>query len=337
MASSNVKQLHWTQRIALVRHNLHTARRSGDFGFFKSLQASALLEGTNHFAMLTAIMEDDADTLLAAMDNLNGGLAFVFQDAFDSVYDNLKNSMREDDKQSNRSKLFADITTQKNTADMAIDKLSASALVLISQQANHIQDQVANVYITGMTLVADCVQIVLKQLETVEANMEDFIRLEESRNMVKASVVAANAGLKGIFNLMDTTDPRGDSVPRSQSITSASSSMFRRLSNAFGSPSQTQQASHKRRSSVAAAGALNGSPEPVYRMPNYVRDSISASCPTTMPVMANFSAFNANSFQSHKLDTIPPTPAYEEADPFDNSFAPMTGGFEAISISQSVS
>jgi hypothetical protein len=69
MAASQNKQLHWTQRIALVRHNLHTASRSGDFGFFKSLQAAALIEGTNHFATLTSILEDDADTLLAAMDN----------------------------------------------------------------------------------------------------------------------------------------------------------------------------------------------------------------------------------------------------------------------------
>ncbi|SMY20899.1 unnamed protein product [Zymoseptoria tritici ST99CH_1A5] len=337
MASPNVKQLHWTQRIALVRHNLHTASRSGDFGFFKSLQASALIEGTNHFAVLTEIMNDDADTLLAAMDNLNGGLAFIFQDAFDKVYDNLKNSIRDEDRQANRSKLFVDITMQKNMADMAIDKLSASAIVLISTQPAHVQEQAANVYITGMTLIADCVQVVIKQLDNIEANIDDFIRLEESRNVVKASVVAANAGLKGIFYLMDTTNPQSDSAPRSQSIASTGSSMFRRLSNAFGAPAQ-QQIPKLNFSNVQAPATKSTppSPSPVYRTPNYVRNSISAGCPTTMPAMANFNAFHANSFESHKLGAIPPTPAYEEADPFDVSVSPTMGAFQAVPYNSQV-
>jgi hypothetical protein len=260
------------------------------------------------------------------MDNLNGGLAFIFQDAFDCVYDNLKASIRDDDKPAKRSKLFVDIVQQKNMADLAIDKLSSSAIALIDQQAAHVQDHAANVYITGMTLVADCVQVILKQLDAIDANMDDFIRLEESRSIVKASVLAANAGLKGIFYLMDTTDPQGDPAPRLMSIASASSAVFRRLSTAFITPPQ------QRRSSVASAGAsksVPSSPTPVYRTPNYVRNSISASCPTTMPAMANFNAFHANSFESHRLDAIPPTPAYEEPDPFDNSFSQIGGGFQA--------
>lgn len=46
MAIDTERKLHWTQRIALVCHNLHAARRTGDFTFFKTLQAHALIEGT---------------------------------------------------------------------------------------------------------------------------------------------------------------------------------------------------------------------------------------------------------------------------------------------------
>lgn len=324
MATANVKQLHWTQRIALVRHNLHAASRSGEFAFFKTLQAAGLMEGTNHFATLTTLMGDDADTLLAAMDNLNGGLAYIHQDAFENVYKNLKDSMREDD-MSDRSKLYVDIAMQKNMAEMAVDKLSNSAIALINQQPANVQEQAANVYITGLTLVADCVEVVIKQLNSVDAKMNDFIRLEESWNTVKGSAIACNAGLKGVFYLMDTTDPQGDKATPSHSIASAGTAMFRRLSTAFQSPPPPPSKT-VRSASIATAGASSGpvSSSPVYRTPNYMRGSVSNGCPTSMPAAENFQGFNANSFkvngfQSHTLDAIPPTPAYEETDPFDNS------------------
>lgn len=324
MATPIIKQLHWTQRIALVRHNLHAASRSNSFSFFKNLQAAGLIENTNHFATLTALMGDDADTLLSAMDNLNSGLAYIHQDAFENVYIKLKDSMREDH-EADRSKLYVDITMQKNMAEMAVDKLSNSAIALIHQQPAHVQDQAANVYITGFTLVADCVEVVIKQLNSIDAKIDDFIRLEDSWNTVKGSAIAANAGLKGIFYLMDTTDPQGDKVASSNSIASAGSAMFRRLSTAFQSPPPPPPKT-PRSQSIATVGASNGSfsPAPVYRTPDYLRNSVSHGCPTSMPAMNNFQAFNANSFnlngfQSHTLATIPPTPAYEETDPFDNS------------------
>lgn len=324
MAAPITKQLHWTQRIALVRHNLHAASRSSEFGFFKALQAAGLMEGTNHFATLTASMGDDADTLLAAMDNLNGGLAYIHQDAFENVYNNLKDSMREDDK-TDRSKLYVDITMQKNMAEMAVDKLSNSAIALIHQQPAHVQDQAANVYITGFTLVADCVEVVIKQLNSIDAKMDDLSRLEDSWNTVKCSAIASNAGLKGVFYLMDTTDPQGDKVAPTSSIASAGSAMFRRLSTAFQYPPPPLPKT-PRSSSVATAGASSGpvSPSPVYRTPNYLRGSVSNGCPTTMN---NFQAFNSNSFNCNgsrapTLATIPPTPAFEETDPFDTSVPP---------------
>lgn len=325
MSTPNVKQLHWTQRIALVRHNLHASSRSGDFSFFKSLQAAGLIEGTNHFATLTTILGDEADALLCALDNLNGALAFMHQDAFQNVYDNLKNSMRDEDKQADRSKLYVDITMQKNKAEMAIDKFSNSAIALINQTPAHAQDQAANVYITGITLVADCAEVVFKQFETIEQKMDDFIRLEEACNTVKASVLAANAGLKGVFYMLDATDPQGEKNNSNMSISSATTGLFRRVSNAF----QSQSPPSSRSVSIASAacaprGSISG-PIPVYRTPNFVRNSVSAGCPTSMPinmpaVNSNFDSHSFNRFQSHKLSTIPPTPAYEEdMDPFDTT------------------
>lgn len=336
MAATEAKQLHWTQRIALVRHNLHAACRSGDFGFFKSLQAAGMMEGTNHFATLSAFLGDDADTLLAALDNLNGALAFIHQDAFQSVYNSLKDELRDDrDLQTDKSKLFVDVAMQKNKAEMSIDKLSNSAIALINQQLPHVQDEAANVYITGMTLASDCVEVTMKQLDSVHEKMDDFMRLEESLNIVKGSVLAANAGLKGVFYMLDQADPQGEK-PRNLSISSASSAMLRRISNAF----QTQSPSNSsRNSSIASAGGASvgacGTGIPIYRTPNYVRHSISTGCPTAMPpsspsgIHSNFDAHKFNGFQSHTLTTIPPTPAYDdEMDPFENAVSalqPMRG------------
>ena len=317
------KQLHWTQRVALVRHNLHAASRSGDFTFFKVLQAARFMEGNNHVATLSASLGDDADVVLAALDNLNAGLAYVHQDAFKNTYENLKNSMREENKTEDKSKLYVDMTMQKNVADMAIDKTAGSVIALINQQPPNVQDEVASVWITGASIVSDCMEISLKHMEGLEQTMDDFIRMEESWNTVKASVICAITGLKGVFNLMDQDSPQDSSrASRATSIASASAGMFRRLSNAFvttpsttsgsrsGSVASQGQSLHSRQGSAAA---------PVYRTPNYVRNSVSAGCPTSLPSINPFEHAN------HKLSMIPPTPAAhdEQADPFDTSVPPV--------------
>ena len=87
------QKLHWTQRIALVRHNLHASRRSNDFTFFKTLQAQALIDGTDHVASLYSTLGGEADPVLSTLDNLNAGIAYVHQDAFKAVYDGAKSTM----------------------------------------------------------------------------------------------------------------------------------------------------------------------------------------------------------------------------------------------------
>lgn len=329
------KQLHWTQRIALVRHNLHSASRSGDFTFFKTLQAYGLLEGMNHVATLSAALGDEADTVLAAMDNLNAGIAYVHQDAFKNVYESLKTAMREDGEEasSNKSKIFVDTTMQKQMADMAIDKMTNSAVALIQHQPEAVQEQTANVWITGATIVADCMEISLKQMEGLEYIMDDFIRLEDSWNAVKGSVVCAITGLRGVFSLMDTASNNPEKTsPRSQSFASATGGMFRKLSTAFSAASGSQYSPPSSRSAsiVSAPGgspSRQGSIAPVYRTPNYVRNSISTGCPTRMP--------NAQ-FDHHKLSMIPPTPALEDAgNPFDTNFDASIPPVPALTLQQS--
>ncbi|TKA80556.1 hypothetical protein B0A55_02017 [Friedmanniomyces simplex] len=342
--SANKQQLHWTQRVALVRHNLHSAGRTGDFTFFKVLQASGLLEGTNHVATLSDALGDDADTVLAAMDNLNAGLAYVHEDAFKNVYDNLKDSMRDENKEGAKSKLYVDVTMQKSMADMAIDKMASSAIALINQQPMHVQELAANVWITGATIVADVVEVALQQMDSLETKVDDFIRLEDARSIVKASVICAITGLKGVFLLMDPNSPQTPekSSPRSASIASAGSAMFRRLSTAFTPATASAPAS--RSASVAPSSSnfasnsasfnRNGSVSslsgnPVYRTPNYVRNSVSHGCPTSMPA--------ASDFFSHKLAMIPPTPAFEEpTDPFDTSLPPVPAVPEIAAIQPTV-
>lgn len=331
----NAKQcLHWSQRVALVRHSLHAASRSGDFTFFKTLQAMGLMEETNHVATLTNQIGDDADTVLAAMDNLNAGLAYVHQDAFKNVYDNLKDSMRGENKEADTSKLYVDIAMQKNMADMAIDKMASFAIALITQQPAEAQDTATSIWITGITIVADAMAIALQELSFIDDKMQDFIRMEESWNNVKAAVVASITGLKGVFSLMDVSNPPTPcGSQRSASIASASSAVFRRLSNAFAGQSGPGSAgSHSRTASVASANGITGlnsnlanfnrngsvssvKSNPVYRTPNYVRNSVSTGCPISMPA--------GGDWQSHKLSAILPTPAQEELmDPFDMSTAP---------------
>ena len=204
MAIEAQQKLHWTQRIALVRHNLHAARRTSDYTFFKTLQAHALIDGTDHVAILHSILGDNADSVLSTLDNLNAGIAYVHQDAFKAVYDGTKSTMYKPDNSpsSRRSLLRVDICQQCDMADHAIDKTTNSAINLIEAQPVHCQEAVANAWITGATIIADAVCVCLNEMEEIELNMDDFIRLEYSWNSIQNSVDAAVSALRGIFSLM---------------------------------------------------------------------------------------------------------------------------------------
>ncbi|KZM21912.1 uncharacterized protein EKO05_0000389 [Ascochyta rabiei] len=317
MISEGVQKLHWTQRIALVRHNLHAARRTGDFSFFKSLQAHALIEGTDHVALLNQTLGDSADGVLATLDNLNAGIAYVHQDAFKAIYDNAKNNMHvgEGTLASRRSLLRVDICQQRDMADHAIDKTTNSAINLIQAQPAHCQDAVANAWITGATIMADAVCVCLNEMNSLEDHLDDFISLEYSWNSIQNSVDAAISALRGIFSLMTTTSqPAAPHRNRNLSVSSASSqdhgsaasirsrnsstaSAFSMIKRAFSVSAPSGPPPSKSARSSVNSGSLP-LPDPNSRG---FRASISAACPTKMP--------NFGDHPHTVLTTIPPTPA----------------------------
>lgn len=320
MAIDAQQKLHWNQRIALVRHNLHAARRTSDFTFFKTLQAHALIDGTDHVAILHSILGNDADQVLSTLDNLNAGIAYVHQDAFKAVYDGAKSTMYKADNStsSRRSLLRVDICQQRDMADHAIDKTTNSAINLIEAQPVYCQEAVANAWIIGTTIIADAVCVCLNEMEQIEENMDDFIRLEYSWNCIQNSVDAAISALRGIFNLMaHSTTP---TLSRNLSVSSATgsdgaSSRSRNSStaSAFGLIKRAFSHSHMLPPPAAKSTRTGSLPVPDTNAKGF-RLSMSAACPTQMP---NFPK------QQHTLLTpIPHTPSVQDT-PIRGAMSPF--------------
>ncbi|KAF2878004.1 hypothetical protein BDV95DRAFT_624609 [Massariosphaeria phaeospora] len=316
MGVDSTQKLHWTQRVALVRHNLHAARRTSDFTFFKTLQAHALIDGTDHVAVLHSVLGNDADSVLSTLDNLNAGIAYVHQDAFKSIYDGAKSIMHKDNSPSSRRSLLrVDVCQQRDMADHAIDKTANSAIQLIQAQPIHCQDAVANAWITGTTIIADAVSVCLNEMEFVEDNIDDFIRLEYAWSSIQNSVDAAISALRGIFSLMsNANEPSIPTPSRTMSVSSVAGSAAGSENGGFiqrSRQSSTASAlglikrafSHSQLQSpppqrVSHTGSL---PLPEAN-PRGFRLSMSNACPTKMPTYAGHHPHTL-------LTTIPHTPA----------------------------
>ncbi|KAF2823174.1 hypothetical protein CC86DRAFT_385296 [Ophiobolus disseminans] len=223
-------RLHWTQRIALVRHNFHSARRTNDFTFFKSLQAHALIDGTDHVAILHSALGDDADSVLSSLDNLNAGIAYVYQDAFKAVYDGSKSATH---------------TTNQSLADRKS-----------MTQPLHSQDAVANAWITGTTIIADAVSVCLKEMDLLKDNLDDFIRLEYSWNCIQSSVDSAISALRGIFGLMAASNINMNTI-NNTAPTSPLGIFGRHLSVSSASESEHGGAMGTRSRASSTASAFN--------------------------------------------------------------------------------
>lgn len=319
---AEMKCLHWMQRITLTRHNLHAASRTSDFTFFKTLQAQAFLEGTDYVAILTTLLGNDADTVLHALDDLNAGMAYVHQDAFKTVYDNIRASIAEEGS-SRRAKTVVDVSQQKQVAHFGIDKMANAAVALIENQPTHCQDAVANVWLIGATIIADAVQVCLSQIDKLENQMDDFILLEYSWQMVQTATEASVSALRGVFNLMASSESGSSMLNsdrsmnglsesnhhgRSASMSSTTSSLLKRLSTVLSHPHAPPAPPSSVRTSFS------------YSNPHTIRSSISHSFPMNMPAPpAQNHAPPGHTFQ-RKLSTIPPTPFEVSINPFDMSF-----------------
>lgn len=335
MVVDETQRLHWTQRVALVRHNLHAARRTMDFTFFKTLQAHALIDGTDHVAILHSVLGNEADSVLSTLDNLNAGIAYVHQDAFKAVYDSAKSTMYKADNSlsSRRSLLRVDVSQQRDMADLAIDKTANSAIQLIQAQPPQCQDAVTNAWITGTTIIADSICVCLKQMDAIENNLDDFIRLEYSWNGIQNSVDSAVSALRGIFNLMER--------PNNSALPSPSS---RNLSVSSAAGSDGPGSFRSRNSSTASALSMikrafshsNMLPPPAPRStragslpdanPRGLRASVSVACPTKIP--------NYTDHFPTLLAPIPPTPSVHDTPGADAGMSPFNenGGYFAFDM-----
>lgn len=320
--SQETKQLSWIQRVALVRHNLHAACRTTDFTFFKALQASAFLESTDYVAMLKMLMNDDADAMLHGLDDLNAGLAYVHQDAFKNVYDNIRASIAEEDG-SRRAKISVDISQQKQVTEFGIAKMVNAAITLVEQQPLHCQEAVANVWIIGATIVADSIQTCILQMDKLESMLDDFILLEYSWQLVQTAVEASVSALRGVFSLMASSEAGSSPTTaspesRSASVSSTTPSLFKRLSTVLSHGTGPPAAPPSSRTSSINLGFAN---------PLTMRSSVSAACPVAMPAPAppgssaeQHSKRTSAVFQ-RRLSTIPPTPfGVNDVNPFEMSF-----------------
>lgn len=319
--SGGDSKLCWMQRIALIRYNLHSAVYNHDFTFFKTLQAQAFVDGTDCVSALQATLGDEADSVLHTLDDLNAGIGYVHQDGYKALYDSVRSSMTED-KASRLSKLCVDVYQQKKRADFAIDKMANSAIELVQQQPADTQDLVTAVWIIGATIVADAIKVCIDQIDELELYVEDFVRLECSWHTVQTAVEASVSAIRGIFSLMAAPDAISGTSPsqgRSMSIsstTSNTSSVMRRLSNAFF---HSPLPNHSAHCNTNMASLMQIQPirsrNPSISSMSSLRASVSSAFPNQMPASRRSDGV--------KLSPIPPTPfgaLSESINPFDMTF-----------------
>lgn len=322
MNASTESRFHWTQRLALIRHNLHSASRSGNYTFFKTLQAHAFIEGTDYVSKLTNGLGDASDALLSTLDTLNAGIAYVHEDAYRNVYNGLKATLANENinAETRRAIFQVDTQQQKQMTEHAIDKMLNSAVSLIEQQPSGSQDDAVSLLILGTTIIADAIDIIAVQTARMEQDTDDFIRLEDSWSTVQRAVVSAIGALKGIFNLMSIND-RGDcGCKRARSgSNSSSTSWVRRMSSAFTSGSTgVSSSAASRRGSIASFIQSPPSMSSPATLVLPTRTSISNACPTAVPS----SKRPLSSGSLTILSPIPPTPAAAMMiDPFDKLVA----------------
>lgn len=246
-AAVSVRQLQWKQRLAFVRHNLHTASITRDFSFFKCLQAFSLINASDHLSTLTSILGDDdgqADSLILTLDKFNTVIACVHEDAFRNVYDSVRATFSDKPKKEKERQMLyhTEAASQRQMASNSIDKMFNSAVDAIRQHPQASQDSAAHVFITGCTFTAVAMEVALAELENIGQNLNDSSRLDSSWAVVQAAVAQTVSGMKGVFKLMADSDngtveePQQKRHERSGSVDGYAKSMLRRMSTALTAP-----------------------------------------------------------------------------------------------------
>lgn len=365
------KKFHWKQRLALTRHNLHTASLTQDFSFFKTLQALNLVSGTNHLSILTSALaaastgsdedkEDLADSLILTLDKFNTIVACVHEDAFKSVFDSARVCAGHGQTTPMEKKVlyYASMAAERRQAEEAIDKMFNSAVDAISGQPESAQDSAAWVFILGTTFIADAIGICLLHMDKIGDSLDDPFRLESNWSTVQSAVATATSGMKGVFKLMDQSEPdlsrvsprdltpdatEGHAHQRAQSADGYAKTMFRRMSTAFttGPALHASSGSNSASSSTSTLPSRKSSVSSFISAPSRKSSVVSNSNSNSSSASGHrgVGAASMNGFAAHMpsksavghsgltktMSPIPSTPSAEgvtaKANPFDATFA----------------
>lgn len=246
-AGMDPHRLRWNQKLALVRHNLHTASITRDFGFFRCLQATNLVNGVDQFAALSSLLGDDdgsADILILSLDKFNAVMACVHEDAYKHVYDLVNARLAEGFATFDtlKSLYHTEAPCQRQTAGSSIDKMFNAAVDAICQHPEEVRDAAAEVFIVGCTFTAIAMETALNHLDMMQHDLDDSTSLRASWATVQAAVAQSVSGSKGVFKLMgDSSNNSPVEGPRrrhdrSGSVDGYAKSIVRRMSTAFSSP-----------------------------------------------------------------------------------------------------
>lgn len=233
---SSCKQLVWSQRLALVRHNLHISHYTHDFTFFRTLQLQTLLNNTDHASNLANALDSsvdshrlvqsqttgirrssdalDADVVIASLDSVAAVIANVYEDAVRSLCKAVRSAAvtRDAQKEVSTDNETADVARmdacriaarQRTQAEASIDKMLDNAVVLIAKLPPTAQDEAAAIFIQSIAFVADAISVCLVQMERIECAHNDASQLDTAIDTAASVVAQAVSAMKGVFRLMD--------------------------------------------------------------------------------------------------------------------------------------
>ena len=316
------KNLHWTQRIALVQHNLHAASRTGDFNFFSNIQSNHFLHGTDYVAHLNTTIGDEADKLISVLDNHNAGIAWCFEDSFKTIYQGLKAASEsaqnvekgaDDHQKALLTRLHLDITRQRAETDIVIDKLMSSAVAMIKRQPQDVHEDAAMAFMLGTTFIADAVHVCLTQLQVLRSCIADMnmANADAASALVTFAVSAAVSALKGVLNMMELhEDTAGEAVAAHARRSSIASFTSLTGSNAASSRSRTaSQASTDRKDSQLPSPISATSDGGAWNVFRRMSSAFSSGPPPTSSGRASTASLQSSSGSSNKSFSTPHLPA----------------------------
>lgn len=322
----------WRQRVSLARYALQAASRTRDFTFFKTIQASLHTRWAENASLLRAVLPDDSQILVRALNDLSISMVIVHQDSYKAIYDDIRASASDADSISRRARLLVDICQKRQAVEFGIVKAFNAVLTLIDSQPIEAQGLLTEAFVYGLSLVADAIQECQLQTDKLEISMDDFLSLEYGWQSVQSGVTASTAILRDVLELsIPKPSPDFDTISlhsehtsvsetrsRRPSTASTTSSIFKRISGALY-PAQAVAEPH--------AEAILTPPSSTRTSVSFtslteLRNTIEDAYPTKLHARSKRFSHDPDRF-SKQLSAIPASPfvGREAVDPFDLIFS----------------